>query len=215
MQLKFSFSLLTFFVLVTLVQAKTTPNAKRSGSQSNQSPCDPYWYSMDNPAVTDCRDIIRVMGRMAADTSLVLLTEKTKLSSTDAPVEMILGLDQKFAECVLQTDDKVLPMDEIFLQEKERVYENNKFLTDIVNLCTQTVQTVCPFNPVFNDDDLSKINCIPHPLELLKCIRQVGIPECNVKRTKQEEIKMKEPRSWDSKIKQAASKNKPKKVDRM
>lgn len=89
-------------------------------------------------------------------------------------------------------------MDEMFLIEKERLYKDNKQLIEIIGLCTQTVADskflklyiessdqlflrkyvsgVCPFNNVFGEDDQRPSNCLPHPLELLKCVRQIGVP---------------------------------------
>lgn len=85
-------------------------------------------------------------------------------------------------------------MDEMFLVENERLHKGNKQLVEIVGLCTQTVERkfankkltefikifsitgVCPFNIFFNEDDQRPINCLPHPLQLLKCVRQIGVP---------------------------------------
>ncbi|XP_065353874.1 uncharacterized protein LOC135948492 [Cloeon dipterum] len=168
-------------------------------ANSQKNLCDPYWYSMYNPAVEQCRDIIRVMGRMTADTSLLLLSENGKLLTTDSPVEMILTLHQKFAECVLQADDKILPMDELFLQDKERVYEGNRFLAEIINLCRQTAETICPFHEVFKEEDRIPTNCMPHPLKLLKCIRQTGVPECQKQNNSNEGLRSREVRARKAK----------------
>jgi hypothetical protein len=51
-----------------------------------KNPCDPYWYSIDNPAIIECRDIIRTMGKSLTESTLMILTGKSKLSPSDSPV---------------------------------------------------------------------------------------------------------------------------------
>jgi hypothetical protein len=38
-----------------------------------------------------------------------------------------------------------------------------------------SISDVCPLHEVFNEDDRKASNCIPHPLQMLKCIRQSGL----------------------------------------
>lgn len=85
-------------------------------------------------------------------------------------------------------------MDEIYLQKNERVYTDNGLLGELIKTCIPTVESevlttviltsidgsifssdVCPFNEVFSEDDRKPANCIPHPLQMLKCVRKSGL----------------------------------------
>jgi hypothetical protein len=55
-------------------------------AETPKNPCDSYWYSIENPAVLECRDIMRTMGRSLTDSTIMILTGKSKLSPSDGPV---------------------------------------------------------------------------------------------------------------------------------
>jgi hypothetical protein len=51
-----------------------------------KDPCDSYWYSIDNPAIMKCRDVVRTRGRSSTDAIIMILEAKGKLSASDGPV---------------------------------------------------------------------------------------------------------------------------------
>jgi hypothetical protein len=50
-----------------------------------QSPCDNYWYSLQNPAVVACQDQVASIGKSLAVASMAILGKQksTKISPTE------------------------------------------------------------------------------------------------------------------------------------